>query len=148
MIKTYKSPTVLSFTTRLSNGTLKRIRFGQYSWGGSLYATEDKLVQEAIEKEPLFGKLFTLESVEETEEEKAAKAKKPVKEDKAEDIEQPTTDESQEEVSEPKNVIKVADFSEAKEYLMENYGYKSAQLRSQKSITDAAEKNNITFEYA
>ena len=144
MIKTYKSSTVLSFTVRLSNESLKRVRFTPYSWGGGIYITDNKLIQEAIEHEPLYGSLFKLQSVEETEEEKAKAVATPKAEPKKEEAvqEQP----KEEEVK--NNIVKVADFAEAKEYLMENFGYKSAQLRSQKAITEAAETHNITFEYA
>ena len=138
---------MLSFTVRLSNDSLKRIRFTQYSWGGGIFITSDKLIQEAIEHEPLFGRLFNLESVQETEDEKAAAAKKVAKKAEPEVKEEPKAEEQVAEAA-SENVVKVADFAEAKEYLIDNYGYKSAQLRSQKAITEAAEKNNITFEYA
>ena len=110
--------------------------------------TDNELVQEAIENEPLYGSLFSLKDVQLTDDEKAAKDADAKKEEvKAEPEQTPEAEAPAEEKAE-NNVVKVADFAEAKEYLMEHYGYKSAQLRSQKSITEAAETHNITFEYA
>lgn len=150
-IKTYKSSSVLSFSITMPSGVYRRIRFTPFSWGGGVYITSDMEEQEILESRPEFGTRYRLDSVEEKavvvsgtigsfEEPKKA-VEKPEQVEKPAETEEPKEEANVESVS-------VADFAEAKEYLMEHFGYKSGQLRSQKAIAEAAEKNGIVFDYA
>lgn len=143
MIKTYKSRSVLSFSITMPKGNYRRIRFTPFSWGGGVYVTEDEEEQKVLESIPEYGNRFVLCEVASTESEDV----KPAEETPVPGAAEESETETQEEVN-TNNVVQVADYAEAKEYLIDNYGYKSGQLRSQKAIAEAAEKNGITFEYA
>lgn len=147
MIKTYKSTSVLSFSITMPAGNYRRIRFTPFSWGGGVYVTEDEAEQKVLESIPEFGNRFVLVSAEGASEEEAVNA-----DEQTSAGEDTIVNDNTEVVDTPKedsaNEVEVADFGEAKEYLMEHYGYKSGQLRSQKSISEAAEKNGIVFVYA
>ena len=120
MTKTYRSRCNASFTLKVGK-TYRRFSFDRLSYGGSSYTTSDEAEQKALENSPYFGKSFFIESIQqeqETEKEapKAALA-----------------------------VVEVNDIEEAREYLMNNYGYSGSSLRSKKAILDAAQEKNIEF---
>lgn len=133
-------------------GNYRRIRFTPFSWGGGIYITEDEAEQKILESLPSFGTNFQLVGVKKDGVNDDVNA-----DDNADVNDNDNLDEKEnekdnetpeEENDEQAKVVSVADFAEAKEYLIDNYGYKSSQLRSQKAIVEAAEKNGIVFEYA
>lgn len=153
-LKTYRSTSVLSFSVTMPAGNYRRIRFTPFSWGGGVYTTEDEKEQAVLESLPEFNNRYWLAGVETDEvqaDEKSVSAEEvAVSETNQVEPQEEAVDVQEEAESEEPAVktVEVADFAEAKEYLMDNFGYKSSQLRSQKSITEAAEKNGITFIYA
>lgn len=141
-------------------GNYRRIRFTPFSWGGGIYITEDEAEQKILESLPSFGTNFQLIGVKKDGVNDDVNADDNLDDnlnanddanldvgDNANDNEK-DNETPEEENDEQAKVVSVADFAEAKDYLIDNYGYKSSQLRSQKAIVEAAEKNGIVFEYA
>lgn len=120
MLKTYKSPGVIRFSLRV-NGTNKYFSFNPTPFGGSVYTTSDKAEQEALEASPHFGGAYYIERTSGAEEPKQEAPKAALA------------------------VVEVNDIEEAREYLMNNYGYSGSSLRSKKAILDAAQEKNIEF---
>lgn len=158
--KTYRSTSVLSFSITMPAGNYRRIRFTPFSWGGGIYITEDEAEQKILESLPSFGTNFQLVGVKKdgVNDDVNDNADDNL-DDNANDNDNDNADDNvddndndnetpEEENDEQAKVVSVADFAEAKDYLIDNYGYKSSQLRSQKAIVEAAEKNGIVFEYA
>lgn len=136
MIKTYKSYTHASINVVLENGKNLRISFNPLSNGSSTFTTDDTAVQEAIERHYNFGSLFTLDSVftEKTEDGPS--------DDKISDEAQDEHTDSQETL----RIVKVTDYSSARDYLAETFGISRTVLRSIKSITEQAAIHGIEFE--
>lgn len=76
-MKKYSANTTISVSVCLPNGGNARVSFSPLSDGSSVYYTNDKEIQFALEHHYKFGKLFTLDG--ESQEESAATAKKPTK---------------------------------------------------------------------
>ena len=121
MLKTYKSPGVIRFSLRVK-GTNKYFSFDPTPFGGSVYTTSDKAEQEALESSPHFGGAYHIEYTYGKEETEAAITPKA-----------------------PKGTVDVNDIEEAREYLMNNYGYSGSSLRSKNAILEAAQEKNIEF---
>lgn len=126
MLKEYKAKSIISIGVKTAKGKV-RVNFTPSSFGGSVYVTSNKELQEALESDQRFGvtyKLIRQSGTDEPapkEEEKVAEA--PVE----------------------KKEVEVNDISEAKDYLVDNFGYKKNKLRSLVSIKTAADDNNIIF---
>ena len=154
--KTYRSTSVLSFSITMPAGNYRRIRFTPFSWGGGIYITEDEAEQKILESLPSFGTNFQLVGVKKdgvnddvnADDNLNANANDDVNDNTDANDNEKDNETPEEENDEQAKVVSVADFAEAKDYLIDNYGYKSSQLRSQKAIVEAAEKNGIVFEYA
>ena len=73
-MKKYVANTAVSVSVTLQNGGNARVSFSALTDGSSVYYTNDKEIQHALEHHYKFGKLFRLE---ETEEQAAPTAKKP-----------------------------------------------------------------------
>lgn len=99
-----------------------RVPFIPLTGGGSYYSTSDEKLQQAIESNANFGKMFIGHEVQEA----------PVQEEPAQ--EQPKIKQ-----------VNVASLDDAKEYLAEKFGISRTKLRSKAAITAAAEENNIEF---
>lgn len=164
-MKKYLANTTISVSVSLPNGGNARVSFSPLSDGTSVYYTNDKEIQFALEHHYKFGKLFNL--VEDSQEgnapaakkttkspaEKASgkSAKKPTTEQAAITNEHPTTEESeceesQEGEAEPKEVT-VSDLDAAKDYLAENYDVVRTKLKTEEIINETALSFGITFKY-
>lgn len=126
MIKKYQSTTECSLPIYPSYGGYKYIRFLSNMEGGGTFITEDKYEQDAIEALPGFG--MSIKLVESIGEEKEAEN---------------ATEEAIDAVDVTK--VYVSDIGEAKEYLVDNYGYSASNLRSKKAILEAASEKGIEF---
>ena len=107
------------------------ISFTALSDGQSEFYTDNKDIQDALERHYRYGKLFKCIGVKDISSVKSI----PSKEEDAD--------------AEPSNEIvkiRVNDISEAKDYVAENFGISRTLLRSKKSIVDAAAIHNIEFE--
>lgn len=128
--KKYRAGTDLSISVLLENGNSLRVKFSPISNGKSVYTTEDKEIQNAIEKHHLFGDLIIVES--ETE------------------IVTPDVNSEEEPAEEVKDtehtVIKVDSPDDAKDYLAEKFGISRTKMRSIESIQRIALEHNIVFE--
>lgn len=120
MLKTYKSPGVIRFSLRV-NGSSKYFSFNPTPFGGSVYTTSSKAEQEALEASPHFGGAYYIERTSGAKEAEKEAPKAAV------------------------TLVGVNDIEEAREYLMNNYGYSGSSLRSKKAILDAAQEKNIEF---
>lgn len=120
MLKTYKSPGVIRFSLAV-NGKTKYFSFNPTPFGGSIYTTSNKAEQEALEASPHFGGAYYIERTSGAEEAEKEAPKATL------------------------TVVEVNDIDEAREYLMNSYGYSGSSLRSKKHILDAAQEKNIEF---
>lgn len=148
MRKIYKAYTGLSIRVRkagASRSTL--VSFREQAAGGSLFDTDDKVLQEAIEKHPEYGKGFVVRDViltdEEREEVKAEK-KKPAADAAGTVAEKGAAAETETEATEMK-VHAVADEEEAKRVLMEVYHISATKCNTPSKIKKVAEKLGVEF---
>lgn len=165
-MKKYLANTTISVSVSLQNGGNARVSFSPLTDGSSVFYTDDKELQYALEHHYKFGKLFSLagESQEETAPaaKKAAKspAKKNAKTSKNAKPEQPTPEEESEESpatdeteseedqeeTEQKEV-EVSDIDAAKDYLAENFDVVRTKLKTEEIINETALSFGITFKY-
>lgn len=103
------------------NGKTKYFSFNPTPFGGSIYTTSNKAEQEALEASPHFGGAYYIERTSGAEEAEKEAPKAAL------------------------TVVEVNDIEEAREYLMNNYGYSGSSLRSKKAILEAAQDKNIEF---
>lgn len=175
-MKKYLANTTISVSVSLPNGGNARVSFSPLSDGTSVYYTNDKEIQHALEHHYKFGKLFNL--VGESQEENAPAAKKPTKspakkgkksskkdtaemtveeigkeweefspEDEADSAnEESEGEEAQEGEGEPKEVT-VSDLDAAKDYLAENYDVVRTKLKTEEIINETALSFGIVFKY-
>lgn len=133
MKKYYSSDSHIAINVLLENGNSMHIAFTPISNGGSVYNTEEEVIQNALENHYRYNDLFVLDREEDTNA----------------PIEEPTQnteeDPNQEEESNIRKV-RVHDLGEAKDYLAETFGVSRTSLRGQKAILEAAKANNIEFE--
>lgn len=132
MTKTYRAGTAVSFTAYLESGASARIQFEVQSLGDSIYITRDKSVQDAIERHPLFGKLFVLHSV--------------TQEEDSEYTESVTQGEgSSDDGVHTETTIEVSCLDDAKQWLIDNLGAPKRKLRNRNEILRYAEHVGINF---
>ena len=121
----------MSINVRLGSGGNMHVSFSPLTGGKSVLVTGDEQLQKALAQHPRYGKLFREDksfAVEQQRQvEKAAK--------KEEEPKKPTV-----------NVVKVAAWDDAKEYLVEAFGISRTKLRSHIAIETAAAANNVKFE--
>lgn len=124
MIKTYKAHTTISIAVK-NGGKKMRVNFTPYSHGGSVYTTDNEVIQNALEADTRFGVTYVLAYT------KGA----------------PKTEVKQEKVKEEPafKEVEVSDISEAKQYLVDTFGLKKGKLRSTAAIMSAAEDNGVRF---
>lgn len=136
--KHYEAPdTIISNISLIVGGRPARISFqpistyeGSHTGKGSMFVTENAELQEAIERSPLFGRRIFLFKTEEPKPEV-------------------TLDENGGESQTVKvPVSEVGSFNDAREYLVEKYGYVKANLPNRKAIINAAKAQDVEFEFA
>lgn len=146
MTKTYRAGTAVSFTAYLESGASARIQFEVQSLGDSIYITRDKSVQDAIERHPLFGKLFVLHSV--TQEEDSEDTESVTQEERYEESNGSmsyTQDEGSLDGVHTDAAIEVSCLDDAKQWLIDNLGAPKSKLRNRNEILRYAEHAGINF---
>lgn len=108
-----------------SSGKSVHVSFSPMTGGGSMFITNDKDMQAALERHSRFGKLFKIDVYYKDE---------PIQEEPVEEVPKTST-----------STVKVASLEDAKEYLVNRYDISRTKLRSKKQIIEAAEANGIEF---
>lgn len=131
MLKVYKANTDVAFTVN-AGGKRKRISFTSKSGnGGSVYFTNDPLVQKGIEKHPWFNdKVMLRESVDEKALQKEAKEK----------------EEEELKKKEEALVHHVDSPNEAKDYLADKFGISRSKMRTVSAILSVAKECGVLLE--
>ena len=167
-MKKYSANTAISVSVTLPNGGSTRVSFSPLTDGASVYYTDDKEIQWALEHHYKFGKLFRLtgESQEQAAPstpkkgaKSASKKTKPnsTKKSTAEEIlpetgpadepEEAPTDEEDAPESEELKEITVSDLEDAKDYLAENFEVVRTKLKSEEIIKETALAYGIKFNF-
>lgn len=131
MIKKYKSRSAISINVVLDSKKSMHIAFTAQSDGGSVFITDNKNIQNALERHYKYGTLFKLAGVED-EASKESQSKE--------------TQDTEQEEKNKKRTVKVSDIAAAKDFLADTFGISRTSLRSDKAIREAAEQHNIEFE--
>lgn len=133
MLKKYTAKTQVCVNIVLpGSGKNLHVSFTPVTGGSGVFYTDDKNVQEGLERHYKYGKLFKLDEVMDETEAKATI--------------QGTTPEKREEDSGKKpEVITVNCPDDAKDYLSDKFGLSRTRLRSIAAIKEAAAKCNIEF---
>ncbi len=173
----YVANTAVSVSVTLPSGGNARVSFSALTDGSSVYYTNDKEIQHALEHHYKFGKLFRLE---ESDGQDAPAAKKPTKspskkpsgkkskketseqtveeiakeweefkpEDEADSAnEESEGEESQDEGEAELKEVPVSDLDAAKDYLAENFDIVRTKLKSEGIINETAASLGVTFKY-
>lgn len=112
----------------LKKGNNMHIEFMETSGGKSVYTTSDKSVQEALERNAGFNKMFVLSS-----------------ERKVEEAGNPKTDSKPES---PKETVSVTDLSDARDKLSDKTGISRTSIgRTKEEIEELAKANNLTLKW-
>ncbi len=176
-MKKYLANTTISVSVTLPNGGNARVSFSPLSDGSSVYYTNDKEIQFALEHHYKFGKLFTLDG--ESQEESAATAKKSTKsaakkqqgkkskketpeqtaeeiakeweefnpEDEADSANEESEGEEDQEGEAELKEVTVSDLDAAKDYLAENFDIVRTKLKTEEIINDTAASLGVVFKY-
>lgn len=127
----YISKNVISFSIRLKGREDSvRVNFTPLSTGGSTFSTEEQKVIEAMEKSPMFGKVYN-------------RAPECFNEDV-----KPKKSSSRKSASEPKGKVEVPevrDWQDAVEYLATKFGCDAARLNSPALIQYEADRMGVVF---
>lgn len=152
-MKKYIAKTDVSVNVILANGKNVHVSFTPVTGGSSVFYTNDKELQNALERHYKYGRLFREDP---NYEGMKSKGTKPTKEkpestpalqeetDATEEASTGTVD-SKEEGGAHK-IINVSDPDAAKAYLAEHFGVSRTKLKSLKAIKEAAEANGIVFD--
>lgn len=127
-MKKYISGTVVSINVVLPNGSNCRVVFTPLTGSGSVFFTEDKELQKAIEKHYNYGVLFR--------EDKHYVDPSKMVEEKVEATP----------IESSKKIVKVSDADAAKSYLAENFGISRTKMKTISQIQEAALSCGIEFE--
>ena len=128
----------MSLNITLPNGKSTHVSFEALTGGGSIYVTENAMIQQGLEGHPKFGRMFKLVGASNVE-------RTPVKsKTNARNTETPTTPQP---VQSNEKVVDVASLDDAKAYLVDNFGISRTKLRSKKQIEEAAAANGVVFNF-
>ena len=141
IMKKYIAKSHVAVCVTFANGSHKHINFFPKTTGGSVYYTDNKDEQDALEAHPKFGKLYKVDNeFNETVAAQPANAPSPAV--------------SGEEGQNPANgadkgdtliTITVTDLNSAKDYLCDKFGLSRTKLKSKTSIINAARENGVVF---
>ncbi len=151
MVKKYQSKSCVSLSVLLENGHSIHVSFDGLTGGGSVYYTDNEELQAALEKHAKFGRLFKeVEIVAPTtvSKPKAVLVKKATELAEGEGEGTAEVTEEVEEAVVSGKEVHVSCWEDAKNHLADNCGISRTKLRSQKSITEAAEANGIVFVFS
>lgn len=130
MIKKYSSKSCISLNIPLAGGGNSHVTFTPRTGSGSIFYTDNEKIQKGLEKHPKFGKLFTLDKVEEAKVQAPAPSPQPKTKDK--------------------NTIKVLEFAlveDAKDYIAGKFGVSRSKLRTKAECQTAAEANGFKINW-
>ena len=134
MVKEYRSKSTIGITINLPNGGTRRVSFSGNSEGKSVFYTDDKMVQEALERHARFGSLFYL-------------VEKPKKPSKPAAPKRSTEDSSAPAEASDKIIhLPFVNLSDAKEYLADRFGVSRTRLRTREDIRKYATLNGVMFD--
>ena len=168
-MKTYSSKYCVSLNVKIAGGGYMHVSFSPMTGGGSRYCTGDLAVQEALERHPKFGRLFSLDGAEKThgpaaepqgtvvkgrgaDQTRAGSTTLPVgggnggtlgEEDGASELDGVLEAVP---VDGDGRTVRVDSLSEAREYLSEHFGISRTKMRNKAAILEAAEGVGISFE--
>jgi len=123
-MKKYKAKSHVALSVHLPSGKSVRVSFTPLTGGGSVYYTDDKDLQSALRSHPKYEHLF-----------KECEMPAPMVQSQPAPKQADST-----------TKISVSCIEDAKEILVDKFGYSRTKLRSIKAIKDAAEKHGIIFE--
>ena len=149
MQKVYRAKSHVSLNITLPNGKSTHVSFEALTGGGSIYVTENAMIQQGFEGHPKFGRMFKLVGVSNVERSPVksetnalpSEARLPVA---SRNTETPTTPQP---VQSNEKVVDVASLDDAKAYLVDNFGISRTKLRSKKQIEEAAAANGVVFNF-
>ena len=151
-MKTYSSKYCVSLNVKIAGGGYMHVSFSPMTGGGSRYCTGDFAVQEALERHPKFGRLFSLDGAEKTHGPAAEPPGTVVEggnggplgeEDGASELDGVLEAVP---VDGDGRTVRVDSLSEAREYLSEHFGISRTKMRNKAAILEAAEGVGISFE--
>lgn len=120
MTKKYKASSHVCITITLSTGGTKHISFNQLTGGGSVYYTDNEVIQQGLESHPKYGKLFVETAM-------------PAPVLKKEEVKAPAKE----------RVMEFGCNDDAKDYLSDKFGISRTKMMSRKAIEAAAAANGI-----
>lgn len=124
MLKTYSADTEVSINV-LVGGAHRHLAFIPRTLGGSSFATDDPMLQEAIEHHRFFGTRITLANT-------------------MEDNHDETPDTKEEQTGQPV-ALTFSSISDAKDYCADNFGISRTRLKSYEQIKAIAEDNGVVI---
>ena len=138
MQKEYRAKSHVSLNITLPNGKSTHVSFEALTGGGSIYVTENAMIQQGLAGHPKFRRMVKLVGASNVE-------RTPVKsKTNARNTETPTTPQP---VQSNEKVVDVASLDDAKAYLVDNFGISRTKLRSKKQIEEAAAANGVVFNF-
>ncbi len=133
-MKTYRSQTEIVISVRKAHADKNtRVRFEPFTLGGSMFATDDHELQDAIERHRYFGSLFILDETPAVDMTPPADitARQPSKETASDHIQ----------------VMDFESLSDAKDHIAEAYGVSRTSMRTKEQIETAAAQHGLTIRW-
>lgn len=127
-MKKYISNSQLSINVTMASNNSLHVRFTPLTGGGSVFYSDDKDIQEALERHPKFNKLFRIDPY---------YIEKPVKTAKK------STSNT---ASKSFRKVKVSCVDDAKDYMADKYGTSRTQMKSIAEIKTVAAEKGVEFE--
>ncbi len=162
-MKKYVSKTSVSISVMLASGVHKFVEFTPQTRGGSVYYTDDKELQQAMERHYRYGRLFRADPMFEDGQTAEVGGQKavddgqtsqtistgPTLQSAAEVEPEQATEQIAEEAEAVEEAglmkVEVTDPDAAKQYLAEHYGLAKSTIKSVKAIKAAAAEHGIEF---
>ncbi len=142
MKKRYEANSIVAITVKTGKFN-RRVSFMPLSNGKSYYETENKSLQEAIERHSFFKSRMIIETP--LAEGSVQNPKSTSVPEEGENV--PALETNDENAAELKKIV-VAGQSDAVDYLTEKFGISRSKLRSQKAIADAGKEHGVEFMYS
>ncbi len=128
MTKKYKAKSQIALNVVLGTGKSVHVSFSAQTGGGSIYYTDNKELQNALERHPKFGRLFKRDDSEPVAVSAPAEA--------------PSVDDAG---AGGLKEMSFACLDDAKDFLVDRYGMSRTKLRSQSAIEEAGRQEGYAF---
>ena len=135
MLKEYRAKSTIGVTINLPKGGTRRVSFSGNSEGKSVFYTDDKDVQDALEHHSLFGTLFRLVG-----------ASNVVEESPADMEETPHEEQPDDQGGEDIIHLPFVNLSDAKDYLADRFGVSRTRIRTREDVKRYAAQNGVVFD--